>query len=683
MSILRSNQSAIQFTHQRAAASAITATQAVRSTTSGQMQPAITSLRTIPFDGISLNSATTGQPVYVSARGPLDPTTFNLGDGYACAVGTTVAGFPVRAIDPTCASAPNWLGHCDAHGNITIAPRTEQVFIVEDFGLVADGVTPNDYLMEALRVVLNNSPCNVVQFGNGIYRFNGRPGKMAAIGGFTTDAFPFATQFQGRGVSDIFRPDPGPGIYSGKTGTVLEFHGPGVGLHIGYTPDANYGSNGAVRDMEIRGHLTTGNADYPNINEIGLQIVTDTSTTVERVRINGFKYGISLDGAETTWLHDISFDGAGGNLGYQDESTDLGNNSACGIRIGSFLCPIPGSANAIYIENVQFNNGIYGIWHSDGVSCAVSNCNYETRAWALIHSPINLAYRNCVGEGCDIAAFHGKFDAGPSASMFNLTIENCFFDGSCPAIRLENVSIGGLVFTGNNCSNFGSTEIIQQLGFAHIVEPVIQGGNALPGTGPSGFGLSSTASSNAGGGGTSINNIQSPQAALDVTPIDLSVPITRLHSGTHVFADEGHTAFNGGVHYKYQQVYNANTGRVGGYKSEYLECQNFADGYATHNLGQAVSPSQGGGRVTIEVEGVAEADRTKKGTWTIWQHWKDDGSGPSLVGSPTTVIGSTTDGAFVAPTIIISGGKFYAQVTEHPTRVTDWSALITVRHAGA
>lgn len=169
MTILRNNQSVVQLSYQRSAASAVTATQAVRSTTSGNVQPATTNLRSLPFDGIALNSATTGQTIYVSAHGLLDPTTFNLGDGYACTVGTTVAGFPVRATDPTCVSAPNWLGHCDVKGNISISPRRDTEFNVLDWGLDPTGVTSCDAVF---RTMLDQTTTgDVIMFPRGTYKF--------------------------------------------------------------------------------------------------------------------------------------------------------------------------------------------------------------------------------------------------------------------------------------------------------------------------------------------------------------------------------------------------------------------------------------------------------------------------------------------------------------------------------
>lgn len=127
--------------NQRIAGAAITFTQAVRTTTSGHATPATANLPSIPFDGIALSSASTNNTVYIEEQGSINPTIFNLGDGYACAVGTTVSGFPVRATDPTCVSAPNWVGYCDTHGTITVRPKREERFDPRDFGAVWDGVT--------------------------------------------------------------------------------------------------------------------------------------------------------------------------------------------------------------------------------------------------------------------------------------------------------------------------------------------------------------------------------------------------------------------------------------------------------------------------------------------------------------------------------------------------------------
>lgn len=142
--------------NQRIADASITFTQVVRTTTSGHATPATTNLRSTPFNGIALSSASTNNAVYIEEQGAINPAIFNLGDGYACAVGTTAAGFPVRATDATCVSASNWIGFCDTHGTITIGPIRRNEFNPHDFGAVGDNST-DDYrsfqcMLDAMQV---------------------------------------------------------------------------------------------------------------------------------------------------------------------------------------------------------------------------------------------------------------------------------------------------------------------------------------------------------------------------------------------------------------------------------------------------------------------------------------------------------------------------------------------------
>lgn len=663
-------QSAIQ----RVAAAAMSAGQVVRTHAAGQeMQAATTDLRTRPFDAILLGDIGSGATGNFHVAGPVPANVLQLGAGVACAVGVDASGVPVRATDPTCVSAPNWIGNCDAFGNVSLSPVRQPVFYARDFGMVADGVTPNDANMNALRMALNNSPHNVIEFDFGVYRFD------AQIGGLGTDAFPFGTIFRGQGISDRFRPDPGPGPLGNKTGTVLAFFGAGVGMHLGYDINSNNGNGGAVLDLEIRGCLTTGASDYPNINEIGLQIVTDTSITVERVRVNGFKYQISLDGAETTWLRNLSFDG-GTTSGYQDMTTDLGDDSACAIRIGSWLCPISGAANGIFIENCQFNSTFFGIWHKDGVGCEVRNCNYELPgAWALFHGAQQVLYSNCLGEGQTVASFLGNRDAGPS-STFGLNIINCFFDGSAPVIKLTNVAVGNLVFVGNECSNCVLFEIIQ--GGNLVTGPVLCEANHLPGAGPSPGALSTSSYALVGVAGTPINHYLRPQAALDVALQDYSFPLIRLRAGANVFADEGHTTTPGGIHYRLEQVYNADTGQVGCRSQRSIECTDFVAGSDTANLGATLPPSSGAGQVWITIQATRQDDQTKMGSWRIRQQYAFIGGVTSLLGSPVTEYAQDLDGSYVAPTIALSGDLLVARVQAHPTKSSGWSARVELQHVG-
>lgn len=132
----------------------ITATQVVRTTTSGRVVPATTSLQTLPFDGLALSSVSSGSSVSVQLVGPIDPNIFNLGGGVACAVGVNATGFPVRATNVTCVSSPNWIGHCDAAGTVTISSARRGFFDPIDFGAVGDGLTDDLSAFQALHLAI-------------------------------------------------------------------------------------------------------------------------------------------------------------------------------------------------------------------------------------------------------------------------------------------------------------------------------------------------------------------------------------------------------------------------------------------------------------------------------------------------------------------------------------------------
>jgi hypothetical protein len=121
----------------------ITAHQVVRTTTGGHVVPATTSLRTLPFVGVALATVPSGGSVTVQIGGPIDPNFFNLGAGIACAVGVNPSGIPVRATDPTCISAPNWLGACDTSGSFTVSPYRADNLNIIDFGALEGDTSPS------------------------------------------------------------------------------------------------------------------------------------------------------------------------------------------------------------------------------------------------------------------------------------------------------------------------------------------------------------------------------------------------------------------------------------------------------------------------------------------------------------------------------------------------------------
>src|SRR5271166_1643491 len=76
--------------------------------------------RTNGLHGIALQTTSGGASNIIQTTGPLSNAIINLGDGYACAIGLNSSGVPVRATDPTCVTAPNWIGYCDGYGTIFI-----------------------------------------------------------------------------------------------------------------------------------------------------------------------------------------------------------------------------------------------------------------------------------------------------------------------------------------------------------------------------------------------------------------------------------------------------------------------------------------------------------------------------------------------------------------------------------
>lgn len=129
------------------AAAPITAGQAVRTTGSpARVVPTLADLRTRPFFGVALKSVSEGEKVDVQIDGAFGA----LGTGGAAAVGVSSSGQLVRATDPSCVSAPNWVGYCDTSGNITLSPQRLAHFDPLDFGAVGDNTTDDSAAFRAM-----------------------------------------------------------------------------------------------------------------------------------------------------------------------------------------------------------------------------------------------------------------------------------------------------------------------------------------------------------------------------------------------------------------------------------------------------------------------------------------------------------------------------------------------------
>lgn len=219
-------QSAIQ----RVASQAMTAGQVVRTHAAGQqMQPAITDLRTRPFDAILLGDIGSGATGNFHVAGPVPANILQLGAGAACAVGVDVSGRPVRATDPTCVSAPNWVGTCDALGNVTVNPRRSDFLNVLDFGASADGLTFCDDAFDA--AIASASFGDTIFLPAGTYRTSR-----------TFGPFPRGVSVTGVGASHFID----------HIGSVIAYEGLGDGVRHSRTIDANETVQGSISNILIR-----------------------------------------------------------------------------------------------------------------------------------------------------------------------------------------------------------------------------------------------------------------------------------------------------------------------------------------------------------------------------------------------------------------------------------------------
>lgn len=130
-----------------------------------QVSGATTNLTSTKFDGIALSAVSgSGKAVYVEFGGTVNPNIFNLGDGYACAIGVNSSGVAIRVTDATCISAPNYIGYCDGYGTITVAPKRADNFNIRDFGAVGDGYTDDTNAIMGMVAVAKTSTSTAGKF---------------------------------------------------------------------------------------------------------------------------------------------------------------------------------------------------------------------------------------------------------------------------------------------------------------------------------------------------------------------------------------------------------------------------------------------------------------------------------------------------------------------------------------
>lgn len=645
-----------QSTVSRVAATAMSARQVVRTNASAQtMAKAITDLRTLPFDGLCLGDVQSGASGNYHVAGPVPANVLQLGAGVACAVGVDATGMPVRAVDPTCVSAPNWLGTCDASGNVTVNPRRSPRLFILDFGADPTGASSCDAAAAAALLVI------------------------AALGGGTIEFPPGAFKF-----ADTFGPLPEnthiTGSHEGVT--QLRFFGAGVGIQIGDNPNANVGKNVLIEKVDVQGYLDTGEADYPDINEVGLEVL-GANATIRDCSFGGFKYQLSLDGAEVCWCERLHFDLEG--HGYTDMLTDLDatGESAFAIRMGSFKFNFPQSANGLWVYGCQFANSRFGVLHNDGVGQYVSACNFEgCAAWAIITSATTVGWRDCIGESATIANFWIHSFVAPSTST-GLVVDHCFMDPSVPGILLDGTAaLYGLSFINNDCSNFAGTYPIQNNGA--LVAPVTFEGSRPPGSGPSSGGFLDTLFSGLSGiPGSAVNMGFAAQAALDVQLFEYPAPLLLVRDGSKRFLEfGGPQTGTDGTWQDFRRLTSANTGTDNNINAETGSRFQVIQGASAANYVPLGIPDESSGIVIMTVSSAKVGDAGRNAIWEIWQSFHRSGTTLMLDGVPVTSKFVDNDGSFVSPTIAVASGSVVARVTGHPSFVSAWNVSFRVQTVG-
>lgn len=243
--------------------------------------------RTQPFAGVSLEDGLAGSQRFIQTSGILD--VVNLGAGVACAVGVDASGNLVRATDPLCVSAPNWVGWVDVEGHIQIRPVLKEHFDVRDFGAVpdwdyfhpddgTDNLAAFNACMAASRVLRTNPLVAqaVVIIAPGQYYLS------------DTWHFTHTAHFQGAGNNSNEQ---------ALSGTLLAFPKNCHGIHI-HSSDENFGPDDANAPRSSVSHCVIYNKDLPTTTVfsgliadpawLGCGIYSANTCLIDDVLVQGF-----------------------------------------------------------------------------------------------------------------------------------------------------------------------------------------------------------------------------------------------------------------------------------------------------------------------------------------------------------------------------------------------------------
>lgn len=426
-------------------------------------------------------------------------------------------------------------------------------------------------------------------------------------------------------------------------------------------------------------------ATIPNYNRIGVEIILGAEIAVKDCVITGFKYSISNDGSELTTIDHVSSTAieSEASAGYQDLISDIGIDSAVGIRYVTEVSSVSGNTNNHIVQSCQFSASMFGTLHEDGVGHFVRDSNYEVPgAIALLKGGQQVLFENLTSEGANKGGFYCRRGNNEgNAAVYLLTLKNIDFVGraNVPLINIDGfMGITGLSVDGIQAQASPVTGAIRH---SELISGAWVGVVSVP------FGtpiMDNYENQLSGVVGRTINHNTLAHAALDVGVVDFTAPSYRFSlSPTKVYNERKHTANNGGIDSSSDRVFHQNTARCSGEDAKAIEHAVFVAGVSTANLAAFTPTIQfGSGQVWVTVQAVRPNDTTKMASWRIRQKFHNPGSGFVLLGSPTIEYAEDLDGSFVAPTILVSGGSFVAHVQAHPTQDIDVSAKVEVLGVG-
>lgn len=441
------------------------------------------------------------------------------------------------------------------------------------------------------------------------------------------------------------------------------------------------------------------------------------NVTFLRCLFDGFKYGISLDGAESCHIEDCKFGLQNFGYGYNgDISTDDSTHTSAGIRIGAFQ-----TYNGLGLLNANFNFVTHcnfyahhvGIYHHDGVNHVVSQSNYEQSVVALIDaSCYNITYLQCENDGSNNdtrGIIQVRRDIIGGSPSYSLAIKDCSFsaNSSCAMIYGDaSVFCFGIEVTNCLWLTTGSVHGNLILSQASFGEPFTVRQNDLQGSPTLSDGLGGLPNSISGlsvfNSGTTINHYNNGAAALDIgfypyagiAPANSPAFLIRQPNEAQPnFSSKEWTtttAYWGGSFQEYDNVISANTGNTSGARHTvslgWVSVNGgVVDGYNIGNL--AIPDVVGSGTITAIVQAERSSLESANAFWKIKQRYYQF-SGSITLGSVDEI--ESYDGiGLTIPIIVLTGafGSTIAQCTVYSNitggLTTTYSVKLELDHLGA